>query len=82
MTATAIRKEAIEYINELPEEKLGNVITYLRNIGAKKNPVEVTTKEELYARLEEGLEDIRQGRVQPFDEAMREIRQELEQYGI
>jgi hypothetical protein len=74
MTAAAIRNEAIGYINELPDEKLRIVINYLRNIGAKKNPVEVTTKEELYARLEAGLEDIRHGRVTSMEEVMREAR--------
>ena len=78
----AVRERAVEYLNEVPEEKLPGVIDYLRFVCEPKNPAEVTTKEELYRRIDEGMEDMRQGRVKPFDEAMREIRQELSQYGV
>ncbi|MCL1884141.1 MAG: hypothetical protein FWF81_10380 [Defluviitaleaceae bacterium] len=82
MTATTIRNEAIGYINELPEDKLDVVVNYLRNIRAKKNPLEVTTKEELYRRLEEGLDDIENGRVYPFEDVMREMRDLIKQYEV
>ena len=82
MTAMTIRNEAIGYINELPEDKLDIVINYLRNIRAKKNPVEVTTKEELYRRLEEGLDDIKNGRVHPFEDVMREVHDLIDQYEV
>ena len=78
----AVRERAVEYLNAVPEEKLPGVIDYLRFVCEPKNPAEVTTKEELYRRIDEGMEDMRQGRVKPFDEAMREIRQELAQYGV
>jgi len=58
----AIREKAIGYINELPEESLVNVISYLRFLVEQKHPLEVTSKEELYRRIDEGLEDARQGR--------------------
>jgi predicted transcriptional regulator len=82
MTATAIRNEAIGYINELPEDKLDAVLHYLREIRTKKNPVEVSTKEELYRRLEEGLDDIANGRVHSLEEVMREARAVIDQYAI
>ncbi|MCL2388031.1 MAG: hypothetical protein FWC89_10860 [Defluviitaleaceae bacterium] len=44
--------------------------------------VDITNEEEFHKFIEEGLEDVRQGRVQPFKDAMREIRQELAQYGV
>ncbi len=34
-------------------------------------------REELYSLLAEGLQAVREGRTQPFDEAMAEIRKEL-----
>ena len=34
-------------------------------------------KIELYSKLAEGLKDIQEGRVQPFEEAMSDIKQEL-----
>lgn len=34
-------------------------------------------KQKLYDLIEEGFEDIRQGRTQPFDEAMADIRRRL-----
>ena len=49
----AIREMAIEYLNEVPEEKLPGVIDYLRFVCEPKNPLEVTSKEELYKRIDE-----------------------------
>ena len=37
---------------------------------------------ELYRLIDEGLEAINRGEVQPLDEAMADIRQELAQYGV
>ena len=34
-------------------------------------------KIDLYAKLAEGLKDVQEGRVQPFHEAMADIRKEL-----
>jgi predicted transcriptional regulator len=72
-----IRNEAIGYINELPEERLESAITYLRNLCEKKHPLEVSSAEELHAKIEEGLEDVRQGRTRPFKEAMADIRKRI-----
>jgi len=69
----AARKIAMEYLNEVPEEKLPGVIDYLRFICEPKNPLELTSKEDLYRRIDEGLEDVQQGRVRPFEDAMNEI---------
>jgi len=78
----ATRERAVEYLYEIPEDKLPGVIDYLRFMCAPQNPVEVTTKEEFIRRIEEGLDDIQQGRVLPLDEAMQEIKQALAQYGV
>lgn len=37
----------------------------------------IIAKIELYSKLAEGLKDIQEGRVQPFEEAMSDIKQEL-----
>jgi hypothetical protein len=79
---TAIRSEAIGYINDFPEEKLMGVIKFLRSVHATKHPLEITSKEELYRHLEEGMDDIKNGRSQPFEESMQDIRKELAQYGV
>jgi len=83
MTATtSMKSKAITYIHELPDETLPSALSYLRYLSEKKHPLEVTSIEEVYARIEEGLEDVRQGRVRPFREAMQDIRRELAQYGV
>ena len=74
---TAIRNEAIGYINELSEEKLMGAIDYLRNLCEKKHPFEITSKEDLYSKIDEGLEDVQQGRVRPFKEAMTDMRKRI-----
>ena len=37
----------------------------------------IIAKIELYSKLAEGLKDIQEGRVQPFEEVMSDIKQEL-----
>jgi len=76
---TAMKSEAIGYINELSEEKMISVLNFLRSIRMAKHPLEVSSKEELYRKLNEGLDDIENGLVQPFEEAMQDIRKELAQ---
>jgi len=78
----AVREKAIEYINEIPEERLVSALDYLRFLCEPKHPLGVQSKEELYSRIDEGLDDIQNGKVQPFDEAMQEIRQDLVRYGV
>jgi|GEM_PF-2860703 len=43
-----------------------------------KHPLEVTSKEELYKRIDKGLEDVRQGRVRPFDDVINGIMDDLQ----
>ena len=76
----AVRERAVEYLNAVPEEKLPGVIDYLRFVCEPKNPAEVTTKEELYRRIDEGMEDMRQGRVYPLEDVMREAHTLIDQY--
>ena len=79
---TAIRSRAIEFIHEIPEEKLTSLLDYMQFLCEKRHPLEITSKEQLYRHLDEGMDDIKNGRFLPFDEAMREIRQELKQKDI
>jgi predicted transcriptional regulator len=39
----------------------------------------ISSKEKLYALIEEGLEDVRQGRVKPWDEVITNIRKSINQ---
>ena len=48
----------------------------------ENHPLEVSSKEELYKRLNEGLDDVANGRGKPLEEAMKDIRKELAQYGV
>jgi len=75
---TAIKNEAIGYINELPEEKLIAVINFLRNLQTAKHPLEISCKKELYKKLDKGLEDVENGRARPFDDVMDEIMHDLQ----
>jgi len=64
------------------EKQIASALDYLCFLCEKRFPFEVTSRNELYRKIDEGLEDMRQGRVQPFAETMQEVRQGLEQYGI
>ncbi|MCL1884952.1 MAG: hypothetical protein FWF81_14495 [Defluviitaleaceae bacterium] len=79
---TAVRNEAIGYINEMPEEKLTSALDFLRGLCEKKHPLEITSEEEFYNKLEEGLDDMRNGRGVPIEDAMRDLRQRVESYGV
>ncbi|MCL2050058.1 MAG: hypothetical protein FWG87_15160 [Defluviitaleaceae bacterium] len=70
---TAMRNEAIAYINKMPEEKIENAVNYLRLLHEKRNPAEASGIEEVYERIEAGLEDFKHGRSRPFEEVMGEI---------
>jgi len=76
---TAIRDRAIGYINELPEEKLHSLIEIIHYLKEEKHPLEISSKEELYKKLDKGLSDIKNGRVRPFDDVMDEIMDSLQQ---
>jgi hypothetical protein len=60
---TAIKDSAIGYTKEMPEEK---------------HPLEISSTEELYRKLDKGLSDIENGRVRPFDDVMDEIMDNLQ----
>ena len=74
---TAIINEAIGYLNQLPEAELINATEYLKRLTEKKHPLEITSKEELYKKIEAGLDDMKNGRSKPFDEVMLELRQNI-----
>jgi len=74
----AVKERAINYINEMPEEQVFSALDYLRFLSERRPSYEITTKEEFYKNIEEGLEDIRQGRVRPFRDVMDEIKNELQ----
>jgi len=76
------REIAMRQLERVPENKLQGLFDYMRFVCEPSPPYEVTTKEEFYKNIEEGLEDMRQGRVQPYEEAFEDIRQELAQYGV
>jgi hypothetical protein len=75
---TAIKDEAIGYINAMPEEKMISAISFLRKLQGAKHPLEITSKKELYKKLDKGMDDIKNGRVYPFDEVMDEIMDDLQ----
>ena len=42
----------------------------------------LTGRAELYRLIDEGLDDIKNGRVEPFEDVMRELRQGVSQSGV
>jgi hypothetical protein len=82
MTAATIRTNLIEYVNELPEEKLPSLLDYVRFLCEKRNPAEVTTLEEVYQRIDEGLDDLAHNRSEPFEDTMRDLREMVAQYEL
>ncbi|MCL2379024.1 MAG: hypothetical protein FWC77_07860 [Defluviitaleaceae bacterium] len=78
----AAKEMAIGYINKMSEERVISALDYLRFLYEQRLPFEVTSKDELYSKIDEGLEDMQQGRVQPYKDAMQDIRKELTQYGV
>ncbi|MCL2198658.1 MAG: hypothetical protein FWB80_07025 [Defluviitaleaceae bacterium] len=82
MTATAIRNEVISYINELPEDKLSSALDYVRSLREKKHPWEATCIEDVYRSIEEGLDDLENGRCEPFEDTMRDLRKMVATYEV
>ncbi|MCL2603445.1 MAG: hypothetical protein FWD90_03090 [Defluviitaleaceae bacterium] len=78
----AIKEKAIGYINEMPDERLASALDYLRFLCERKPPFEIIAKDEFYNKINEGMDDMRQGNVQPLATAMADIRRELTQYGV
>jgi hypothetical protein len=76
---TAIKDRAIGYINEMPEEKVHSLIEIIHYLAEEKHPLEISSIEELYKRLDEGLDDVANGRGKPLAEAMKDIREKLTQ---
>jgi len=74
----AIRESAMRQLERLPEDKLQGVIDYMRFMCEPSPPYDVATEEEFHTRIEEGLEDMRQGKVRPFRDVMKEIKGELQ----
>ena len=79
---TAIRNKAIEFIHEIPEERLASLLDYMQFLCEKKHPLEITSKEELYRHLDEGMDDIKNGRVYPLEDVMREVHVLIDQYDV
>ena len=79
---TTIRSRAIEFIHEIPEEKLTSLLDYMQFLCEKKHPLEITSKEQLYRHLDEGMDDLKNGRYEPFEDTMRDIRQMIAQYDV
>lgn|GEM_PF-1005701 len=82
MTAMAIRNELTGYINELPEEKLSSVLDYVLFLREKKYSWEATSIEDVYRNIEEGLDDIKHGRVFPLEDVMREAHALIDRYDV
>lgn len=78
----AIRSEAIGYINEMSEEKLTSALEFLRGLCDKNHPLEITSKEELFKKLEVGLDDMKHGRGEPFEDTIRGLRNMVVQYDV
>jgi len=57
----AVKEMAIRYINEMPEERLESALDYLQLLCEKEPPFAVNSKDDLYKKIDEGLEDMRQG---------------------
>lgn len=77
-----IRSEIMGYINEIPEERLPSALDYLRFLCETKNPLEITSKKELYRKIDEGLDDLEHGRDEPFEDTMRDLRQMVVGYEV
>ncbi|MCL2665400.1 MAG: hypothetical protein FWE82_07295 [Defluviitaleaceae bacterium] len=75
----AIKEKAISYINEMPDERLASALDYLRFLCERKPPFEITAKDEFSAKINEGIDDMQQGNVQPLAMFMADIRRELAQ---
>ena len=77
-----LREEAIGYINDLPEDKLVGLLDYMQFLCEKSHPFVVNSLEELYAAIDEGLEDLKHGRHEPFEDTMRDLRKIIADYEL
>jgi hypothetical protein len=70
---TKLKAEAVEILQDLPDEKVVMALEFLTKLQAMyetKEPLNMSklTKEELDIEIEKGLADIRAGRVIPAEE--------------
>jgi predicted transcriptional regulator len=69
MTATQLKTELKKIAGKLPKSKLETVVAYANLISSKQD-FYLELSDEDKAGIEEGLEDIKYGRVQTFEESM------------
>jgi hypothetical protein len=62
-----IRENVHQLVDTLPEERLNDLIDYLEDLGESDEALSAETK----AAIEEGLDDIRNGRTIKLDEYRR-----------
>lgn len=80
---TAFKKELYNTINALPEELLGKVIDYMKYLEfsyvTNNAPSEliIENEEDLNEKLNEGIEDLKNGKVCTLEDAYSEIEQIL-----
>ncbi|MCL2248171.1 MAG: hypothetical protein FWC13_02760 [Oscillospiraceae bacterium] len=73
---TKLKAEAVEIIQDLPDEKVAMALEFLTKLQAMyetKEPLNMSklTKDELDIEIEKGLADIRAGRVIPAEEVWK-----------
>lgn len=80
---TAFKKELYKTINALPEELLSKVIDYMKYLEfsyvTNNAPSEliIENEEDLNEKLNEGIEDLKNGKVCTLEDAYSEIEQIL-----
>ena len=62
-----VRENVHQVVDRLPEDRLEDVLDYLAELSELDEPL----SDESLAALQEGLEDIRNGRTVPLDEYRR-----------
>jgi predicted transcriptional regulator len=62
-----VRENVHQVVDQLPEDRLEDVLDYLAELSELDEPL----SDESLAALQEGLEDIRNGRTVPLDEYRR-----------
>jgi hypothetical protein len=62
-----VRENVHQLVDTLPEDRLGDVLDYLADLGDTDETLSAATE----AAIEEGLDDIRGGRTIPLEEYRR-----------
>lgn len=78
MTAMELNQSLLQEITSISDDEnmMRKVLNYVRKLRRKEEETEYITKEEVLAGIDAGLKDMKAGRTMPFEDFMKELRED------